>query len=127
MCQPEYRVRDRRLLLRQCYVLRVFTRGDEGGNHLGVIVDLTALDAPMMQTIAVDLAFSESVFIDASGDVPHCRIFTPTAELAFAGHPLVGAAWLLHHLWSRSPSRITFGDCIELGHRSPQSRWRGQA
>lgn len=93
--------------MRQCYVLRVFTQGDEGGNHLGGIVDLTALDTTMMQSIAADLAFSETVFIDTSGDVPHCRIFTPTSELPFAGHPLVGAAWLLHQLLPESPSQIT--------------------
>lgn len=93
--------------MRQCYVLRVFTRGDEGGNHLGAILDLTGLDTAMMQSIAAGLAFSETVFIDTSGDVPHCRIFTPTSELPFAGHPLVGAAWLIHHLSSHSPSRVT--------------------
>ncbi|MBK5266103.1 MAG: PhzF family phenazine biosynthesis protein [Acidimicrobiia bacterium] len=93
--------------MRQCYVLRVFTRGDEGGNHLGAIVDLTGLDTAMMQSIAAELAFSETVFIDTAGDVPHCRIFTPASELPFAGHPLVGAAWLIHRLSSQSLSRVT--------------------
>ena len=93
--------------MRHCYVLRVFTRGDEGGNHLGVILDLTGLTDVTMQSIAADLAFSETVFIDTSADVAHCRIFTPTSELPFAGHPLVGAGWLLHNLSPLAPSSVT--------------------
>jgi len=92
--------------VRHCYVLRVFTRGGEGGNHLGVIFDLTGLDDDQMQSIAADLGFSETVFVDASDDPPVCRIFTPSAELPFAGHPLVGAAWVLHHLSPFSPTHL---------------------
>ena len=78
--------------MRHCYVLRVFTRGGEGGNHLGVVTDTTGLADVTMQAIATALGFSETIFIDwrAVGD-PRVRIFTPAAELAFAGHPLVGA------------------------------------
>lgn len=92
--------------MRHCYVLRVFTRGDVGGNHLGVILDLTGLNDDLMQSIAADLGFSETVFVDSSEEPPRCRIFTPTAELPFAGHPLVGAAWLLHHLSPFSPTHL---------------------
>ena len=82
--------------MRPCYVLRVFTAGGEGGNHLGVVVDVTGLDDGTMQEIAADLRFSETIFIDWNrGAVPAVRIFTPVAELPFAGHPLVGAAWVL--------------------------------
>jgi trans-2,3-dihydro-3-hydroxyanthranilate isomerase len=82
--------------MRHCYVLRVFTRGAEGGNHLGVITDLTGLPEEAMQVIAADLGFSETVFIDwRSAGPPSVRIFTPATEMPFAGHPLVGAAWVL--------------------------------
>ncbi len=82
--------------MRACYVLRVFTAGDEGGNHLGVIADATALDDAGMQAIAAELGFSETVFFDwVEREVPFVRIFTPTVELPFAGHPLVGSAWVL--------------------------------
>lgn len=82
--------------MRHCYVLRVFTRGDEGGNLLGVITDVTGLAEHVMQEIAADLGFSETVFIDwRDAAMPSVRIFTPTMELPFAGHPLVGAAWVL--------------------------------
>lgn len=78
---------------RECLVLRVFTRGRRGGNHLGVITDLAGLDSASMQQIAADLGFSETVFIDRNpGDVPFTRIFMPGMETPFAGHPLVGAA-----------------------------------
>jgi trans-2,3-dihydro-3-hydroxyanthranilate isomerase len=82
--------------MRSCHVLRVFTRGDVGGNHLGVVTDPTGLDGDDMLEIATELGFSETVFIDGKGgDVPAVRIFTPALELPFAGHPLVGAAWTL--------------------------------
>jgi predicted PhzF superfamily epimerase YddE/YHI9 len=44
--------------------------------------------------VAADLGFSETVFVD-DPDRGEVRIFTPTIELPFAGHPLVGTAWLL--------------------------------
>ncbi len=81
---------------RPCHVLRVFTRGEEGGNHLGVINDRTGLHSAEMQQIATDLGFSESVFVAwRPNEPPHVRIFTPTRELPFAGHPLVGTAWVM--------------------------------
>jgi trans-2,3-dihydro-3-hydroxyanthranilate isomerase len=84
---------------RHCYVLRVFTRGDEGGNHLGVVTDSTTLTTESMQAIAVELGFSETIFLEWDpGETPRVRIFTPGAELPFAGHPLVGMAWTLQHL-----------------------------
>ena len=46
------------------------------------------------QRVAADLGFSETVFVDDSG-TGDLRIFTPETELPFAGHPLVGTAWLL--------------------------------
>lgn len=81
---------------RHCYVLRVFTRGDEGGNPLGVVTDGGGVTAEVMQAIAADLGFSETIFLDRQDrGIPRVRIFTPTTELPFAGHPLVGMAWVL--------------------------------
>jgi len=80
--------------MRSCEVVRVFTRADLGGNHLGVVADPTGLDPGEMQRIATSLAFSETVFLfDREGTGPLVRIFTPAAEIPFAGHPLVGSAW----------------------------------
>lgn len=77
-------------------MLRVFTRDGDGGNHLGVVNDLVGLDDASMQAIATDLGFSETVFVEWQADaMPYVRIFTPAAELPFAGHPLVGTAWTM--------------------------------
>lgn len=96
--------------MRDCEVLRVFTRDGSGGNHLGVIRDLTDLTGERMQWIAADLGFSETVFLDwTGGTVATARIFTPARELPFAGHPLVGAAWALSRGASEAPYGIRCG------------------
>jgi predicted PhzF superfamily epimerase YddE/YHI9 len=79
----------------ELHVLRVFVAPDgTGGNPLGVFLAGPAVPQGRRQPIATDLGFSETVFVDdpAGGGV---RIFTPAAELPFAGHPLVGTSWLL--------------------------------
>jgi trans-2,3-dihydro-3-hydroxyanthranilate isomerase len=81
--------------VRDCRVLRVFTRGEVGGNQLGVVTEVAGLEEAAMQEIAAGLGFSETVFLDCTGLVPAARIFTPVAEIPFAGHPLVGAGWVL--------------------------------
>ena len=76
-------------------MLRVFTADDgSGGNPLGVFLAGADIPAERRQASAADIGFSETVFVDhpASGRV---QIFTPAVELPFAGHPLVGTAWLL--------------------------------
>ena len=95
---------------RICSVIRVFTRDGTGGNHLGVVEDLAGLDDGKMQAIAADLGFSETIFIDASrDDVPTIRIFTPEVELPFAGHPLVGAAWVMLEKGTGAVNRLRCG------------------
>ncbi|MDQ1702068.1 MAG: hypothetical protein QOF57_1320 [Frankiaceae bacterium] len=82
---------------RQVSVLRVFTTGDgTGGNHLGVLLDSADVDDAECQRIAAKLAYSETVFVDDVASAK-CRIFTPEIQLPFAGHPMVGTAWLLAH------------------------------
>jgi predicted PhzF superfamily epimerase YddE/YHI9 len=76
-------------------VLRVFVgEGGGGGNPLGVFLDGRQIPASKRQRVAAELAFSETAFVDdlERGEL---RIFTPAAEIPFAGHPLVGTAWLL--------------------------------
>jgi trans-2,3-dihydro-3-hydroxyanthranilate isomerase len=95
--------------MRDCTIVRVFTRGPLGGNHLGVITDLAGLDTPAMHGIAAELGFSETTFIEPQPDgVSLVRIFTPEMELPFAGHPLVGSAWVLSHLGD-PPTRLRCG------------------
>lgn len=76
------------------HVLRVFIGPDgRGGNPLGIFLDGAAIAPGRRQAVAVDLGFSETVFVDdaAEGAI---RIFTPGRELPFAGHPTVGTGWL---------------------------------
>jgi predicted PhzF superfamily epimerase YddE/YHI9 len=78
------------------HVLRVFVNEDgEWGNPLGVFLDGAAVEGER-QRVAAELGFSETVFLDDRGR-GELQIFTPAAELPFAGHPLVGTAWLLRH------------------------------
>jgi len=81
------------------HVLRVFIGPDgRGGNPLGVFVGGAAIEPARRQAVAAELGFSETVFvdaIDAASGVATVRIFTPAAELPFAGHPTVGTSWLL--------------------------------
>lgn len=77
------------------HVLRVFTGPDgRGGNPLGVFLDGAAIPPDERQAVAAELGFSETVFVDDPAAAA-MRIFTPGTELAFAGHPTVGTAWLL--------------------------------
>jgi len=74
-------------------LLRVFTDdAGESGNALGVVSDAGAIPFARRQAIAAELGYSETVFIE---DDARLQIFTPAVELPFAGHPLVGCAWLL--------------------------------
>lgn len=79
-------------------VLRVFTDSDGNfGNPLGVI-DATLVQPRDRQRLAAQLGYSETVFVElpAPGSTTaHVHIHTPLTELAFAGHPTVGASWWL--------------------------------
>jgi predicted PhzF superfamily epimerase YddE/YHI9 len=77
------------------HVLKVFVGEDGGGgNPLGVFLDGGEVPERDRQAVAADLGFSETVFVD-DPERGVLRIFTPGTELPFAGHPLVGTAWLL--------------------------------
>jgi predicted PhzF superfamily epimerase YddE/YHI9 len=78
-------------------VLRVFL-GPEGagGNLLGVFLDGTGIAPERRQVVALELGYSETVFVDEVHDgSAHVAIFTPARELPFAGHPTVGTSWFL--------------------------------
>lgn len=77
------------------HVLRVFCSSDgDYGNPLGVFLDGNEIPVQKRQAVAARLGFSETVFVD-DGTAGVVDIRTPTTELPFAGHPLVGTAWLL--------------------------------
>ncbi len=76
------------------HVLRVFVGESGGGNPLGVFLEGREVKEGDRQRVAAELGFSETVFVEDPGR-GELRIFTPQTELPFAGHPLVGTAWLL--------------------------------
>jgi trans-2,3-dihydro-3-hydroxyanthranilate isomerase len=76
----------------------VFTTQRFGGNQLAVIVDARSLSDEQMQLIASEFYYSETAFVlppQDPGDSARVRIFTPTNEIAFAGHPNIGTAFVL--------------------------------
>ena len=76
-------------------VYDVFTDTPFGGNPLAVIPDATGLAEDQLQKIAREFNFSETTFVYPPKDPAHTakvRIFTPTMELPFAGHPTIGTA-----------------------------------
>src|SRR5262245_16954282 len=76
-------------------VYDVFTETPFAGNPLAVVFDADALSDAQMQTIAREFNLSETVFIRSAAKTRRAaaiRIFTPTKELPFAGHPTIGAA-----------------------------------
>ena len=79
----------------ELHVVRVFVGdGGTGGNPLGVFLDGADVPETRRQDVAADLGFSETVFVD-DAENGAIRIYTPAVEIPFAGHPVVGSAWLL--------------------------------
>jgi trans-2,3-dihydro-3-hydroxyanthranilate isomerase len=78
-------------------VADVFTDTPLQGNQLGVFTDARGADEELMQRLARELNFSETVFVLPAEGEGHARIriFTPTIELPFAGHPTLGTAFVL--------------------------------
>jgi trans-2,3-dihydro-3-hydroxyanthranilate isomerase len=81
-------------------VVDVFADGPFAGNQLAVVHGTGGLATEQLQAIASEFGFSETTFPvpAASGDRYDVRIFTPTQELPFAGHPTLGTAWVLRDL-----------------------------
>ena len=77
-------------------VIDVFTDTPLEGNQLAVFTDARELPEALMQPLAREIGFSETVFVHPS-QAAHARIriFTPSAELPFAGHPTLGTAFVL--------------------------------
>jgi trans-2,3-dihydro-3-hydroxyanthranilate isomerase len=78
-------------------VLDVFTDTPLRGNQVAVFHDGSGVDAETMQRTARELNLSETVFVLGAldGGDARVRIFTPSAELPFAGHPVLGTAFVL--------------------------------
>ena len=93
-------------------VVDVFTDVPLAGNQLAVFTDARDLDPLTMQALARETNFSETVFVlppsNAEADV-RIRIFTPALELPFAGHPILGTAFVLGGPLSKIVIRLETG------------------
>ena len=79
------------------FICDVFTEQRFGGNQLAVLPDAETLSEWQMQQIAREFNFSETAFVlpAETGHTRKVRIFTPTTEIPFAGHPNIGTAFVL--------------------------------
>lgn len=97
------------------FITDVFTNRKYGGNPLATFIDCESLSDQEMQRIAKEINFSETTFItsrqprDGGFDV---RIFTPNAEVEFAGHPTLGTAYVI-----REKLRLTTANEVALNLR----------
>ena len=78
-------------------IVDVFTDRALAGNQLAVFTDARGIDSEAMQALALEIGFSETTFVlpAEAGGTARIRIFTPRTELPFAGHPILGTAWVL--------------------------------
>jgi trans-2,3-dihydro-3-hydroxyanthranilate isomerase len=101
---------------RRYVTIDVFTDRAFGGNPLAVVLDAQGLSTAQMQSLAREFNYSETTFVLPSADpanTANVRIFTPTFEMPFAGHPNVGTALVLAR---RTPglSRVLFEESAGL-------------
>lgn len=109
------------------YTCDVFTETAYAGNPLAIVEDADGLSDVAMQTIAREFNLSETIFVRSPADPAHTagvRIFFPTAEIPFAGHPTIGCA--IHLALKGAPegdfeTRITLEEVAGL---VPVQVWR---
>lgn len=95
----------------------VFTNRRFGGNPLAVFPDARGLATEQMQSLAREWNYSETTFVLPPDDPSHTarvRIFVPTAEIPFAGHPNVGTALVLAARMEAPPAAMVFEELAGL-------------
>lgn len=89
----------------------VFTDTRFGGNPLAVFTDATGLTDAQMQSLATEMNLSETTFVLPPQDpanTARVRIFNTTAEMPFAGHPMIGTGWVLAQRGRGNDGVLTF-------------------
>ncbi len=107
--------------MRRYVTVDVFTDSPFTGNPLAVVLHAEGLDTAAMQAIATEFNYSETTFVLPPQDAAHSarvRIFTPTCEVPFAGHPNVGTAVVLAGEWQAAgralPASFVFEELAGL-------------
>ena len=96
----------------QYFVYDVFTDTAFGGNQLAVFPDARGIPEDKLQSITAEFNFSEVTFVYPPEDPAHTarvRIFTPTSEVDFAGHPIIGTLIALSDIGYSSPMALELG------------------
>jgi len=92
------------------HIVDVFAEHRYEGNQLAVVIGKDPLDDQTMQRIAVETNYSETTFVTSEpmrDGGYNVRIFTPAREIDFAGHPILGTAWVIRrHLVPDNPGQI---------------------
>ena len=74
----------------EVYVVSAFSKGNQGGNKAGVVLDCRSLTPADMAAIAKDLGYSETAFLIKSNVADlKIRYFTPTEEVPLCGHAII--------------------------------------
>jgi PhzF family phenazine biosynthesis protein len=95
----------------------VFSDKPYSGNGLTIFTDTKDLEKSFMQTVTQEMRQFESIFLNQiSVNTFHAFIFTMEEELDFAGHPVIGAAAILHDLYSKEKEQNSW--TIELNAKS---------
>lgn len=95
-----FAVRSARLVAMKyrCHIVDVFAEARYAGNPLAVVLGADDMPAETMQGIAAEMNFSETTFVQSAPATDGgygVRLFTPAREIAFAGHPILGTAWVI--------------------------------
>ena len=80
------------------YIVDVFIKEKYSGNPLAVVINEKSLSDETMQKVAAEMNFSETTFVNPIPEVNggyRVRIYTPSKEIAFAGHPILGTAYII--------------------------------
>jgi trans-2,3-dihydro-3-hydroxyanthranilate isomerase len=112
------------------HIVDVFARQKYAGNQLAVIESNGRLTDEEMQAVADEMNYSETTFIESRTAPYRVRIFTPEAEVPFAGHPTLGTAHVLReHVATDRPSEVVLdlnvGE-VPVETRDQQRLWMSQ-
>ena len=91
------------------YIVDVFAEQAYAGNPLAVVLGAEGFDDIVMQKLAAETNYSETTFVYSVQENDggyRTRLFTPAREIAFAGHPILGTAWVVRKAYTRGTPAI---------------------
>ncbi|MGB5910051.1 MAG: PhzF family phenazine biosynthesis protein [Promethearchaeia archaeon] len=105
------------------YIVDVFAESKYEGNQLAVIVGNDTIPTEVMQKIAKEMNYSETVFITSVEDFS-IRIFTPEVEIPFAGHPTIGTAFIFREEFIKKKVKTILMN-LKIGQIAILFKYRG--